>query len=99
MDAIEIGGTPMTVDYESLAASEELQQLVDAAEVAGAVRYTELTELLEALQFDPLEVDAVYRELEQRGIDVIEDAPQPDEPVQPPPLPPLSYETTTDALQ
>ena len=59
------GGTLMTVDYESLAASEELQQLVDGAEVTGAIRYPELTELLEALQFDPLEVDAVYRELEK----------------------------------
>src|SRR5437773_9076163 len=70
------GGTLMTVDYESLAASEELQQLVDGAEVTGAIRYPELTELLEALQFDPLEVDAVYRELEQRGIEVIEETQQ-----------------------
>jgi RNA polymerase primary sigma factor len=93
------GGTLMTVDYESLAASEELQQLVDSAEVTGAIRYPELTELLEALQFDPLEVDAVYRELEQRGIEVIEETQQAEEPAQPPPLPTLSYETTTDALQ
>src|SRR2546430_15428786 len=90
------GGTLMTVDYESLAASEELQQLVDSAEVTGAIRYPELTELLEILQFDPLEVDAVYRELEARGLEVVETI---EEEAAPPPPAPVAVESTTDALQ
>ena len=85
----------MAVDFESLVQHEELQQLVEAAEVTGTIRYAELTEAFDLLQLDPLEVDAIYRELEQRGIDVIENEAEP----APAPLPPLSYETTTDALQ
>ncbi len=86
----------MTVDFESLAPSEEFQQLLEAAEVSGAVRHAELHEVLEAMQLDPLEVDAVYRELEQRGVEVLE--PEVEQAL-PTPLPALSYETTTDALQ
>src|SRR5689334_9878768 len=91
-------GEVMAVDFESLVQHEELQQLLEAADVTGTVRYVELTEAIELLQLDPLEVDAIYRELEQRGIDVVENDAEPAEPA-PPPLPPLSYETTTDALQ
>src|SRR5438105_7961020 len=88
-------GDVMAVDFESLVQHEELQQLLEGADVTGTVRYAELTEAVELLQLDALEIDAVYRELEQRGIDVIEGEAEP----APPPLPPLSYETTTDALQ
>src|SRR5262249_35565627 len=58
--------------------------------------HADLHEILEAQELDALDVDAVYRELEQRGIEVVET--QPDQPVVTP-LPALSYETTTDALQ
>jgi RNA polymerase primary sigma factor len=86
----------MTVDLETLFNTEELQQLLEACEVAGTIRHLELHELLEAQELDPLEVDAIFRELEQRGIDVVEDEPE----REPPPVqPPVSYETTTDALQ
>src|SRR5438552_10188949 len=47
------------------------------------------------MQRDPLEVDAVHRELENRGIEVAEAEPE----SAPTTLPPLTYETTTDALQ
>src|SRR5215471_1996978 len=90
-------GDVMAVDFESLVQHEELQQLLEAADVTGTIRYAELTEAFELLQLDALEVDAIYRELEQRGIEVIESEAEP-EPA-PAPLPPLSYETTTDALQ
>jgi RNA polymerase primary sigma factor len=90
----------MTLDLEVLFDSEELQQLLEAAELSGTVRQADLQELLDAQELDPLEIDAVYRELEARGIEVVEDEPeQPAPQPQPAQLPPLSYETTTDALQ
>src|ERR1041385_2803676 len=88
-------GDVMSVDFETLAVSEELNQLLEAAEVSGFVRHADLTDVVEAMQLDPLEVDAVYRELESRGIEVLEPEPR----TAPSILPSLSYETTTDALQ
>jgi RNA polymerase primary sigma factor len=86
------------VDAEILLLSDDLPRLMDASEERGTVLESELLEVLEPLQLDPLETDAVYRELEKRGIDVVADAPESDAP--PPPVPlQLSYEPTTDALQ
>ena len=85
----------MSVEFETLAVSEELHQLLEAAEVSGFVRQADLTDVVEAMQLDPLEVDAVFRELEARGIEVLEPEPE----TAPSILPTLSYETTTDALQ
>jgi RNA polymerase primary sigma factor len=97
----------MTVDLiESILSNEELQTLIEAAELQGSVRQSELAEVLEARPLDPLETDALYRELDQRGIEVVDDerereAPQPQPQPQPQPTlaQQLSYETTTDALQ
>ena len=89
----------MTVDLEQLVVqTEELQQLLDSAEQSGSVRQSELVEVLEPLALDPLETDAVYRELDQRGIELLEDDP---EQAPPPPPPPATapVESTTDALQ
>jgi len=97
----------VTPDTDILLLSDDLQQLIDGAEERGNVRQSELNEVLEPLQLDPLETEAVYRELETRSIDLVNDlladgevAPQPlPEPA--PPVPPaqLTWETTTDALQ
>ncbi len=88
-------GDVMSVEFETLAVSEELHQLLEAAEVSGFVRHADLTDVVEAMQLDPLEADAVFRELEARGIEVLEPEPE----TAPSILPTLSYETTTDALQ
>ena len=86
-----------TVELDSVLANQEFQQLLEAAEQSGAIRYTELVEVLEPLELGLLETDAVYRELEQRGLEVIE---EPKEAAPPPPPPPITpQETTTDALQ
>jgi RNA polymerase primary sigma factor len=80
-------------EIERLFELDDVRALVDTAEVAGSLRQSELTELVETHELDPLEVDLLQRELEQRGIDVVEDPPEPV--YTPPPV----LETTTDALQ
>src|SRR5918912_1316721 len=82
------------VEIENVLASPELVELIERAEQTGSLRYAELTEVLEPLHLDPLETDAVYRELEQRGLDVLEEQRE----AAPPPQP-VQQETTTDALQ
>jgi RNA polymerase primary sigma factor len=84
-----------SVDLERLLGSEDFQLLLETAEVAGSVRYSELSEVVDAHELDPVDVDAVYRELETRGIDLLEDEPEQAAPPQPAAAP----ETTTDALQ
>jgi RNA polymerase primary sigma factor len=84
---------------ESIVQAEEFQQLVEFAEPAGSVRATEALEILEPLQLEPLEVGAVYRLLEERGIEVLDDEREDGAPP-PPPTPVVgALETTTDALQ
>jgi RNA polymerase primary sigma factor len=87
----------VTPDAEILQLSEDLRRLVDVAEERGVLLESELNEVLDPLRLDVLDVDGVRRELEKRGIDVLENVPAGDET---PPLPVLSlaYETTTDAL-
>jgi RNA polymerase primary sigma factor len=82
---------------DSVVQTEELQQLFEAAELAGSVRTSELTEILEPHALAPLEIDAVYRMFEERGIELVYDGEREEAP--PPPLPTAPLETTTDALQ
>ena len=86
-----------TVDIDHLLRNDELQQLLDAAEQAGSLKATDLAEVVETHELDALEQDALYRELDRRGIEVVEE-PQPEEPA-PAPAPVTPQETTTDALQ
>src|SRR5689334_1224145 len=83
--------------------NDELRQLVEAAEERGSLRRSELNETLEPLSLDALELEALDRELETRGIDLVDDVHEDDDaPPEPPPVAPppsVSWETTTDALQ
>jgi len=81
---------------EILLLGDELRQLVDSAEERGVVLQSQLNEVVAALMLDALELDAVYRELESRGIEIVTDEPEPEP--EPPPLQ-ITWETTTDALQ
>jgi RNA polymerase primary sigma factor len=89
----------VTADIDQLLRLEDVTTLLETAESSGSVRLSELTELIEAQQLEALEIDALHRELEGRGIELIDD----ERGSQPPPPPPivqqLTYETTTDALQ
>ena len=68
-----------TVDIDHLLRNDELQQLLDVAEQAGSVKATDLGEIVETHELDALEQDALYRELDRRGIEVVEEV-QPEEP-------------------
>jgi RNA polymerase primary sigma factor len=91
----------VTVEIEQLfVLNDDLRESFDAAEQSGSLRLSELNDLLEPLQLDPLEIDGVHRELEQRSIEIVDDTQ--DEPEAAAPPPPASLqpaETTTDALQ
>jgi len=97
----------VTPESDILLLSDDLRQLIDGSEERGSLLQSELNDVLEPLQLDAFEVDAVYRELETRAIDVIIDVDengevtaQPDPEPAPPPAPlQVSWETTTDALQ
>jgi len=83
-----------TVDFETLFESEDIKQLLEAAEATSSIRSAELVEILEAHAFDPIEVDGIIRELEARGFKVSEDDREAGAVLLAPPV-----ETTTDALQ
>ncbi len=94
----------MTVEIESILQHEDVQGLLENAESTGSVRQPDVADLIEAHQLDALETDAIWNELERRGIEITDTAEEPEkeekkekEPA-PPPLQ-VSYETTTDALQ
>ena len=90
------------VEIETVLAAPELHELFEQAEQTGSLPYADLIEILEPLHLDPLETDAVYRELEQRGLEVLEAEPEREAAPPPPPPPPPAatpQETTTDALQ
>ena len=94
-----------TVEIESILASEELTTLLDASESSGQLRQVELVEVLEPLELDPLETEAVYQELDRRGIELLVEPerelaePEPEKEPAKAPLPAQPLETTTDALQ
>jgi RNA polymerase primary sigma factor len=89
----------MPVEIENVLTTPELHALFETAEQNGSLRYADLVEALEPLRLDPLETDAVYRDLEQRGIEILEPEREQQPPPPPPPPQPIVHETTTDALQ
>src|SRR5262245_44302182 len=91
-----------TVDIESLLAQDDLRSLIEACEHTGAIRAPEVSEIVETHELDGLEQEALVRELEKRGIEIVDaptaDAPAPAE-ARPAPAPVAQAESTTDALQ
>ncbi len=90
----------MPVDVIDNLIALELKPLLDAAEANGSIRRVELLELLEPHDLAPLEVEALERELEANGFELL-DEPEEKKEVAPPPPPAAmtALETTTDALQ
>ena len=87
-----------TVDIEHLLGNDELLALLDVSEQAGSVKATDLADVIETHELDALEQDALYRELDRRGIEILEE-PKDEEPAAPAPQTATPHETTTDALQ
>jgi RNA polymerase primary sigma factor len=93
-----------TVEIESILSNEELAALLEAGEASGQVRQADLQEILEPLELDVLEIDALYMELDRRGIELLS-AEEPEReaaaptPTPSPPAATIPVETTTDALQ
>ena len=81
--------------------ADELQFLLERAEAAGFVDAVELAETIDTLELEPPEIETLYRELEERGVEVVEPSKEPArEPVAPPSRAAAEgLETTTDALQ
>jgi RNA polymerase primary sigma factor len=91
----------MTVEIETILRNEELHALLEQSESTGTIRRVELSDVLEPLELDPLETDALFSELDRRGIELVEEPEKEKEKEkeQPPPAATQPVETTTDALQ
>jgi hypothetical protein len=61
------------VEIESILQHEDIQALLENAEPTGSVRQPELAELIELHQLDALETDALFNELERRGIEIVDE--------------------------
>jgi RNA polymerase primary sigma factor len=83
-----------TVDIEGLLAQEELRALLDACAQRGSIRAPQVHDIVEAHELTGLEHEALVRELDKRGIEIVEAKP-----VERPPVLPTPVESTTDALQ
>jgi RNA polymerase primary sigma factor len=83
----------MVAEIDKLLELEDLRALLEAAEQRGWLARAELAEAVEAHELDPLELDAVHRELDRRGIELTDREPEP------PPAPGPTIDSTTDALQ
>jgi len=86
--------------------TEELQQLIEAAEATGVIEHADLMEAIEAVEYEPTDLEMLLRELEDRGIELVDRRAQA-EPVVEATTPAKAtqdpfeagVETTTDALQ
>jgi RNA polymerase primary sigma factor len=96
----------VSVDVHEHLLETELRPLLEASEASGTIRRQELLELLEPHELDPLETEALERELEARGFDLVDAPPLEEKPEEkketepaPAPLVMQPLESTTDALQ
>ena len=83
-----------TVDIEGLRAQEDLRALLDACEQRGAIRAPDAHEIVEAHDLTGVEQEALVRELDKRGIEIVEVGR-----VERPAVSATPVESTTDALQ
>jgi len=89
----------MPVEIESILQHEGVQVFLETSEASGNARQSELNDLTELHEFDVFELDLLYRELETRGVEIVDDTKEVEKAPPPPPPPPVAVETTTDALQ
>ena len=63
-----------TVDIETLLAQDELRSLLETCEQTGSIRAPDVTEIVETHELSGLEHEALVRELDKRGIEIVEAA-------------------------
>jgi RNA polymerase primary sigma factor len=85
----------LTVEIESIVRNDDVAALLETAETSGQMRSADLQEVLEPLELNALETDAVFSELDRRGIELVEEP----EKEAAPPAAVQQAETTTDGLQ
>ena len=61
-----------TVDIEGLLAQDDLRALLDACEHTGSIRAPEVSDIVETHELTGLEQEALVRELDKRGIEIVE---------------------------
>ncbi len=89
----------MTVEIETILVNEELAALLEAGDASGQLRQLELVERLEPLELDPLELEAVYTELDRRAIELVVEPETEDAPPAPPAVTaPVETTTRSDGL-
>ena len=84
-----------TVDIETLLAQEDLRALLEACEQTGSIRAPDVHEIVEAHELTGLEQEALLRELDKRGIEIVEATARSSARR----CPAAPVESTTDALQ
>ena len=52
--------------------TEELQQLIEAAEATGVIEHADLMEAIETIEYEPTDLEILLRELEDRGIELVD---------------------------
>ena len=90
------------MEIDNLFANDDIRLLVEASEAVGTMRAADVAEIVESHELDALEHEALLRELETRGIEVVEDEAHAVDPLAPPnrePDPTPTAESTTDSLQ
>ena len=81
------------VDIDTLLTLDDLRLLLEASEHAGTVAAADIYEIFETHELAALEQEALLRELDKRGIEIVENETSTSA------LPPPNVDTTTDALQ
>src|ERR671933_851997 len=83
----------------TLLSSTEVREVLERAEGVGFIDAVELSETIDTIELEPAQVEALHRELEERGIEIVEAAKEPPKEPTAPPRSAEPLETTTDALQ
>ena len=69
-----VHASPMTtIDIDILLAQDDLRTLLDGCEHAGTIRAHELADVIETHELSALEHEALLRELDKRGIEIVEE--------------------------
>ena len=82
------------VDIDNILGFEDIRLLLEQSEQAGTIRASDLAEIAETYELTELEHDVLLRELDQRSIEIVEQAHSETVVALTAPV-----ETTTDALQ